>query len=319
MNQPRDAQYKKRAIASYYGLALGDALGATVEFMLPREIEHQYGVHKDIIGGGWLRLKKGEVTDDTTMSLALGDAILESDGFNAVAIADSFDQWMRSKPVDIGHTVRRGILHYRTTAVPVVPLNEHDGGNGACMRTLPVAIASYTMAADVIEDAVKTHAYITHNNPLSDAGTLCVVEMLHRAYAGGSLVELYKPVKQLIERHPEFAFRRKKPSTNPSGFIVHTLRTVFECFFDSDNFETCLVETVNRGGDADTTGAIIGMIAGALYGIEGIPPRWLKALKPEVKQRVTMQAEALVDFNSRHCGQNHHGSSDINHKISQRL
>jgi ADP-ribosyl-[dinitrogen reductase] hydrolase len=65
-----------RAEAAYLGLALGDALGATVEFMTPREIAHHYGVHREIVGGGWLKLKAGQVTDDTGMSLALGEAIL---------------------------------------------------------------------------------------------------------------------------------------------------------------------------------------------------------------------------------------------------
>lgn len=59
-----------RAIAAYLGLALGDALGATVEFMTPREIVAAHGVHDRIRGGGWLRLRAGQVTDDTTMSLA---------------------------------------------------------------------------------------------------------------------------------------------------------------------------------------------------------------------------------------------------------
>ena len=64
-----------RALGAYLGLALGDALGATVEFMTPREIAHRFaaqgGVHRHIIGGGWLKLAPGQVTDDTTMSLAL--------------------------------------------------------------------------------------------------------------------------------------------------------------------------------------------------------------------------------------------------------
>ena len=54
-----------RALGAYLGLAIGDALGATVEFMRPREIQLQYGVHRDIVGGGWLKLARGQVTDDT--------------------------------------------------------------------------------------------------------------------------------------------------------------------------------------------------------------------------------------------------------------
>ena len=80
----------RRALGAYLGLAIGDALGATVEFMTPREIQDTYGMHRKIIGGGWLKLKPGQVTDDTGMSLALGDAIISTNGFNTKAAADAF-------------------------------------------------------------------------------------------------------------------------------------------------------------------------------------------------------------------------------------
>ena len=101
-----------RALGAYLGLAVGDALGATVEFMLPREIRHRYGEHRDIIGGGWLKLNPGRVTDDTEMSLALGRALIASNGWNANAVADEFVVWLRSKPLDVGNTCRRGIRRY---------------------------------------------------------------------------------------------------------------------------------------------------------------------------------------------------------------
>ncbi len=286
---------EQRAIAAYLGLAIGDALGATVEFMTPREIVSVHGVHKEITGGGWLKLKPGTVTDDTTMSLALGDALLEARCVDAATIARHFDAWMRNKPVDIGNTVRRGLLHFRTRGETTVPLNEHDAGNGACMRTLPIALATLGKSEQEVMSAVQAQAHITHNNPLSDAGTYCVVRMVQLALQGANIASLrHGPVHELLTAHPTFVFRRKHRAENPSGFIVHTLRTVFEAFFETDNFEDCLVQTVNRGGDADTTGAIAGMIAGAFYGHEAIPPRWIKALDAETAHRSREQAEALL-------------------------
>ncbi|MDP1898627.1 MAG: ADP-ribosylglycohydrolase family protein, partial [Sulfurimicrobium sp.] len=94
----------RRALGAYLGLACGDALGATVEFMTPREIQSRYGTHRDISGGGWLRLVPGQVTDDTEMSLHLGQAIIESKGWNLNAIADSIATWLKSRPVDVGAT-----------------------------------------------------------------------------------------------------------------------------------------------------------------------------------------------------------------------
>lgn len=292
--QLRKIDIHKRAEGAYLGLAVGDALGATVEFMTPREIEHDYGVHKDIVGGGWLNLKPGQVTDDTTMSLALGEAIINSGGIDAVAIAGAFDEWMRAKPIDIGNTVRRGLLHFRQSGDPVSPPNEHDAGNGACMRTLPIALATLGEGEELVREAVHMQAHVTHNNPVSDAGTFCIVAMIQGALLGATLPQLLQgPVTALIERYPDFAFRRRRNS-NPSGYIVHTLQVVFEALFDTDNFEDCLVHTVNQGGDADTTGAIAGMVAGAVYGVAAIPSRWQKALERGVARACRQQAEGLL-------------------------
>jgi len=104
-----------RALGSFLGLAIGDALGATVEFMLAREIAAQHKIHKEIIGGGWLHLKPGRVTDDTEMALAMGSAVIDSDGWNTRVIADAFVAWMRRRPIDIGNSCRRGICHYMAT------------------------------------------------------------------------------------------------------------------------------------------------------------------------------------------------------------
>lgn len=283
-----------RALGAYLGLAVGDALGATVEFMTPREIKAQYKLHREIRGGGWLNLKCGHVTDDTTMSLALGRAILATGTIEASAIGAAFDAWMRSKPVDIGSTVRRGILNFRNNAATSVAHSEHDAGNGACMRVLPVALATLGQSDAQIAAAVMTQSHLTHNNPLSDAGTLCVVQMVQQALQGSGRVELlFGPVRSLIERHPEFAFRNRR-CDNPTGYIVDTLRAVFQSFFDTDSFEDCLIDVVNRGGDADTTGAIAGMIAGACYGLEAIPARWLKSLERETAAQCRHQAAALL-------------------------
>ena len=138
---PPGESLKSRAAGAYLGLAIGDALGATLEFMTPREIRHKYGVHREIRGGGWLRLRAGQVTDDTEMSLALGNSILAHGAVDPGSVAEAFSDWMRTKPVDIGNTVRSGISRYRQTGETQVPENEYDAGNGACMRCLPVALA----------------------------------------------------------------------------------------------------------------------------------------------------------------------------------
>lgn len=284
-----------RAIAAYLGLAIGDALGATVEFMTPREIVAQYRLHKEICGGGWLKLKPGQVTDDTTMALALGNAMVQTGRVDAHATALAFDAWMRNKPVDIGATVRRGVLHFRQTGQTEVPESEYDAGNGAAMRVLPVALAHLRTPEAELRAACRIQAHVTHHNPLSDAATETLACMLRDAVQGASKNELlHRHAHPLVQRYPVFAFRAMPQRVNPSGYVVETLQAVFQAFFDTDTFEDCLIDVVNRGGDADTTGAIAGMLAGATYGLAQIPWRWLHALDPVVRIACEAQAGALL-------------------------
>ena len=284
-----------RGIAAYLGLAIGDALGATVEFMTPAEIRHDYGTHQHMIGGGWLKLKPGEITDDTEMSLALGNAILAAGKVDPTSVAKAFSEWMRSKPKDIGNTVRRGIVQFRRTGQTEMPESEHDAGNGACMRCLPVALATLHSSWTDVQTASRLQAHTTHNNPVSDAGTECIIQMVQAAILGEPRAELELLAHELVQRYPVFEYRQRRRD-NPSGYIVDTLQAVFQSLFSTDNFEAALVDVVNRGGDADTTGAILGMVAGALYGIDNIPTRWLERLDPNIRAQCTQQARALYQL-----------------------
>lgn len=285
------------AIAAYLGLAIGDALGATVEFMTPNEIAARYCTHDTIRGGGWLHLKPGQVTDDTTMSLALGNAILAHGKVDALAAAQAFDDWMRAKPVDIGNTVRRNLLQFRKTDTPEAPYSDHDAGNGAAMRVLPVALATFGQTEEAVRAACRAQAHVTHNCLLSDAACECLVFMVQDALRGADKNHLLrKHAHPLAALFTEFKFRAVRQSRNPSGYVAHTLQAVFQSFFDTDDFRDCLIDVVNRGGDADTTGAIGGMLAGAVYGLEAIPTPWLKKLDTNTRQSCEDQARALIQM-----------------------
>lgn len=290
-----DPLLQDRALGAYVGLAVGDALGATVEFMTPREIHSHYGVHRQIIGGGWLKLKPGQVTDDTEMSLSLGGAILAAQGVDAQSIAQAYSDWMRSLPVDIGNTVRRGIVHYRNSGSCEVPFSDHDAGNGACMRSLPVALVMLGADESQLRQASRAQAHITHHNDLSDQGTECVMRMVQCAIQGGLKQDLENLAQELISAEPLYAYSQRTQE-NPTGYIVETLRAVFQAFFANETFETAMVDVVNRGGDADTTGAILGMIAGAYYGIDATPKPWQQAMDKEVLQQCHDQALALLQL-----------------------
>lgn len=286
---------QKKAIGAYLGLAIGDALGATVEFMSPEQIQKRFGVHNSIIGGGWLGLAPGQVTDDTEMSLVLGESILKYGKVTQSDVAQAFSLWMASNPVDIGNTVRRGIIHFRHSGVTHMQKNQNDAGNGACMRTLPVALATYGLTDEnTICSASRAQAHVTHNNPLSDAATECVIGIIHAAIDGNSKLEIEsEQIADLVKRYPEFSFYGENKA-KPSPYIVETMQAVFQAFLATTTFESCLLDVVNRGGDADTTGAIAGMIAGSYYGMESIPKHWLDKLDASVADSCVSQAMALL-------------------------
>lgn len=285
-------EIKSRARAAFIGMAIGDALGATVEFMTASEIASKYGTFRDIIGGGWLRLKPGQVTDDTEMALCIARAIIDSGGWSTTAIAENFGKWLRSHPVDCGDTCRKGIRNYLLNGTCQVPYNHWDAGNGAAMRVLPAAIYSFPEDGLLKKYAIE-QARITHNNPLSDAACLTLGRMIHLAMNGKGKLVLRREVDRLIEQFPGFSFEPYRKLA--TGYVVDTLQTVFHWFFRGKSFEECLVGTVNQGGDADTTGAICGMLAGAYYGIESIPPRWYRKMDQRVIKEIEQLSVGLLE------------------------
>ena len=290
----------QRTLGAYLGLAVGDALGATVEFMLPREIQSRYGIHKEIIGGGWLRLQAGQTTDDTAMSLAMGRGILASGGWDLNAIADQFVLWLKSKPVDIGNTCRRGIRRYIQDGSLSGPIAEGDAGNGACMRTLPAVIMGLASDELLVRYTLE-QSHLTHNNPLADAGTLAIARMLRVLLLGGGVKECREIANRLLQEYPKYRF--DPYPGRASGYILDTLQTVLQGFFYTDSFEEYLVWVVNRGEDADTTGAIAGMLGGAMYGVEGIPLRWRTKLELDAAHEVTEQVDSLLELATGVCYQ----------------
>ena len=158
---------ENRARAAYLGFAIGDALGATVEFMTKGEIAAQYGVHREIVGGGWLKLQPGQVTDDTDMSLALGRSLIRNNGFDARDACEEFAAWLKTGPADVGNTCRRGIRRYLTHGTVEGAFADGDAGNGAAMRVLPVALATFGQSETKVRAACRAQAHVTHNNAAS--------------------------------------------------------------------------------------------------------------------------------------------------------
>ncbi|AJE04151.1 ADP-ribosyl-[dinitrogen reductase] hydrolase [Geobacter pickeringii] len=290
---------RSRAAAAFVGLAVGDSLGAPVEFMTTGEIAAKYGILNEIVGGGWLRLKPGQVTDDTEMSLCAARAIASAGGWSLAGIAGEFAAWLRSKPIDVGDTCRRGIRNFMLKGMLETPFNQWDGGNGAAMRMLPTAL--FTLGDDaLLERCAVEQARLTHNHPLSDAACITLGRLVHLSLRGASKPRLRREADQLIAAYPTFAFDPYRGLA--TGYVVDTMQTVFHHFFRGRSFEECLTGTVNQGGDADTTGAICGMLAGAFYGMESIPRRWLKRMDRRVVAETSHLSTQLVALSPALCG-----------------
>ncbi len=290
MTGPADDR-EGRALAAFLGFAIGDALGATVEFMTRREIAAAYGVHRRIVGGGWLKLAPGAVTDDTQMALALGRSLVRRQGFDARDVCEEFAAWLRSGPPDVGNTCRRGIRRYNVHGTTTGAFSEGDAGNGAAMRVAPIALATL-QRPDAAIDWTLGQCRITHHHPLSDAASLALVRMVQALIAGEGEPGARAVAKALIDAEPAFAFASYRGLS--SAFVVDTMQTVLHGFFGTTNFSDCLVRTVNHGGDADTTGALAGMLAGAAYGLAAIPSEWLARLDKAIGAEIRRQVPQLL-------------------------
>jgi ADP-ribosyl-[dinitrogen reductase] hydrolase len=273
--------------------------------MRPREIAQQYGVHRDMVGGGWLKLPAGQVTDDTTMSLALGDALLAGgdaalqsfvstgDEVLVRGIGDSYVRWLKGKPVDCGNTCRRGIQRYLREGTLEGLFNPGDGGNGALMRNMPSALATLGND-DAFEKLSMAQARLTHHHPFSDSATIGLGQLLRLLLQGADHPSSQQWIAQWVEANAVFRFTPYKDRA--TAYVVDTVQTVLHYFSLHEGFEAAMVATVNQGDDADTTGALLGMLAGARCGASRLPLRWLDRLQPATVQAITVQTRGLLDL-----------------------
>lgn len=278
-----DNKLMDRIKGGMYGVAVGDALGGTTEFMTEQEIKKKHGYLTEIIGGGVWSLEPGEVTDDTMMTLCVADGILENAEMPVEAIGRYFMKWYQSRPKDIGNIIRHVFEKYEGDwfeAAFVAHMNMgQSGGNGSLMRCLPVALA-YKELAD-IERVTIMQSRMTHYDPR--CAEVCVMynRIAYRLLQGEDLEESIKAevagseYEEYIEAHPDCP---------PSGYIVHTFRWVLHILLHSSSFEEVVQKAVNLGGDSDTIGAIAGGLAGIYYGYEGIPAPYAKTIL--IKERL---------------------------------
>jgi ADP-ribosyl-[dinitrogen reductase] hydrolase len=300
-------QHISRFKGALIGLAVGDALGTSIEFMSPGS----FTPLTDIIGGGPFSLRPGEWTDDTSLALCLAESLIEI-GFNKKDQLERYVRWMdegylssNGDCFDIGRTTSYSLNRFKRTGIVDTDMaGPRDAGNGSIMRLAAVPMYYGSDPLKAIEESGEssktTHGAHTAVDACRYLGGL-IYGALNGVPKDTLLSTRYAPIKDYWNTHmlaPEIdeiaegSFKLKNPpEIKGTGYVVHSLEAALWAFYNSSSFKEGCLLAVNLGNDADTTGAVYGQLAGAYYGIGNIPSDWIN--KIAMKELITDYAEKL--------------------------
>jgi len=284
------------------GLATGDAVGTTLEFtardsVLPIE---------DLVGGGPFNLEPGEWTDDTSMALCLATSLVERGGFDPRDQMDRYCRWAEhgylssnGRCFDVGATVARSLAAFRSSGEPFSgPTEPTAAGNGSLMRLAPVVLFFYPNEDQAVRFAAES-SRTTHGAPECVDACALLAEFLLRALSGVSRAEVLSPVRRRLcsskldsVAGTEF-LGKPRSRIRGSGYVVSCLEAALWCFSETKSFRDAVLLAANLGEDADTTAAVCGQLAGAHYGVSGIPAIWLEKLA--MREEITRLADQLLE------------------------
>jgi ADP-ribosylglycohydrolase len=290
------------------GLAAGDALGTTLEFT-PPEAVHPL---TDIIGGGPFHLAPGQWTDDTSMALCLAESLVEKGGFEPIDQMERYLRWFREGYMsstgalfDIGLTTQQALLEFERTRQPYCgPADPYSASNGSLMRLAPIPMAYAAQPMKAIHFSGES-SRTTHQNPLAVDACRYYGGLISGALNGARKEELlsvhYSPLGDHWESQPlaleidlvaQGSFRRRNPpEIHGDTYVVHSMEAALWAFYHSQTYQEGCLKAANLGEDADTTAAIYGQLAGAYYGINGIPESW--QMKIAMRDRILALADSL--------------------------
>lgn len=284
------------------GLACGDAVGATVEFV-PRG---RFTPMTDMLGGGKFRLQKGEWTDDTSMALCLAESLLQCAGFDALDQMQRYWRWAnegyyscRPHPIGMGKTVAAALIRFHHSGEPFSGSHAPESsGNGSLMRLAAVPMF-YADSPELTVHYAAQSSRTTHASADCIACCQYFALLLQRALTGTKTkADLFPDtvgfaMSGAAARILQQDFRRlSEAEIKGSGYVVESLEAALWAFWHTDNFVDAILAAVNLGDDADTTTAICGQLAGAYYGVTAIPADWLAHLyrADDIRQLATALA-----------------------------
>lgn len=273
---------RDRAVGAFLGLAVGDAVGTTLEFK-SRDAQRV----EDMVGGGPFSLDAGEWTDDTTMALALAESLADCGALDCRDLMDRFVRWMRKGEYsctghcfDIGNTTRAALTRYELTGDPLAGSTDpHSAGNGSLMRLSPVALRYWDDRA-LLEATAAEQSRTTHGAETAVDACRGFAALLADAISGKAIADLLAP--RPFDGSPEISrilagSWRGKPreEISSSGYVASTMEAALWSVARTSDFRGAVLLAANLADDADTVAAVTGQLAGALYGLGGIPVDWL--------------------------------------------
>jgi len=281
-----DEDRQDRIRGAFIGAVAGDALGMPLEFGPPSPPDQ---LVRDMRLGP---LPAGTFTDDTEMALALADSLLHHLPLDPVDLAGRFADWHRHGPRDVGiytSQVLMGVnsgLDWETAVENVRRAQPDNAANGSLMRCWPVALACWPDLPALVRES-RLQSRVTHPHPECQAAcafTAAVIALLIQGHTIPEAIEaalewspLPAPLLEIVRTAGDLR-REDLPNT---GWVRHTLQSALWGLLTTDSFEECVVQVANLGADADTAAAVAGALAGAAYGLEEIPSRWVEALRGE--------------------------------------
>jgi ADP-ribosyl-[dinitrogen reductase] hydrolase len=300
---------RDRYAGTLLGLACGDALGGPVEFLKADVIAARFptGV-TEFIGGGWLDLDPGEVTDDTQQALILAESLTAS-GLDLDRLGAGLIAWFRSNPKDIGNTTRialealaAGTAPLDAGAVALAARGEQGAAaNGAVMRCAPVALR-FRREPDRLVRASLDSARVTHAEARASWGTVAVNQAIVHLLDGGAIADAPAAAvvgipNDEVRAAALGAAGRQRREVCAGGFVLETIGASFWSLLNASSPREAIEMAVALGDDADSTGAVTGALAGAAYGGSALPATWVETV--QFRERLESEAMRLLYLSER--------------------
>jgi ADP-ribosyl-[dinitrogen reductase] hydrolase len=236
-----------------------------------------------MLPGGRHPRTKGEVTDDTLQALAVAASLFECRRFDPedlmarfVAVYRDNPQWFGPTSSAVFDLVGSGVPPRSAAAVAHSRLGA-SRSNGSVMRGFPVGVF---FAPASVEEMSIACSRLTHYDMAAAHCSVWLNTMTSAMCRGSTRAEAYRTAAARCRNDEVFTLLSdyKNYPADPSLDALLCAHAALSCFMASDSFEEALVTAINLGGDADTVGACCGALAGACWGMDAIPKRWIKDL-----------------------------------------